>query len=106
MTEEENPRKARAGISLFLGKRKERAFHIPTAPAAATLSQPNYKERSFPPPLSRLPFRLILQLEKTQQAGQAVPLRLRYTLALAAEGSVCLDKKQPQGLEAQIQERM
>ncbi len=42
MTEEKNPQKPRAGIFLFLGKRKKqrRAFHIPTAPAAAaTLSQ-------------------------------------------------------------------
>jgi hypothetical protein len=39
MTEEENPQKARTGIFLFLGKRQnqERAFHIPTAPATATL---------------------------------------------------------------------
>jgi len=41
MTEKKSP-KPRAGIFLFLGKRKEqrRAFHIPTAPAtAAKLSQ-------------------------------------------------------------------
>jgi hypothetical protein len=42
MTEEKNPRTPRAGIFLFLGKRKKqrRASHIPTAPAtAAKLSQ-------------------------------------------------------------------
>ncbi len=37
MTEEKNPPTPRAGIFLFLGKRKtqRRAFHIPTAPATA-----------------------------------------------------------------------
>jgi hypothetical protein len=37
MTEEQNPQKPKAGIFLFLGKRKQqrRAFHIPTAPATA-----------------------------------------------------------------------
>ena len=37
MTEEKNPPTPRAGIFLFLGKRKQqrRASHIPTAPAAA-----------------------------------------------------------------------
>jgi hypothetical protein len=37
MTEEKNPPTPRAGIFLFLGKRKKtrRAFHIPTAPATA-----------------------------------------------------------------------
>jgi hypothetical protein len=37
MTEDKNPPTARAGIFLFLGKRKtqRRAFHIPTAPATA-----------------------------------------------------------------------
>jgi transposase len=42
MTEENTPRSAKAGIVLFLGKRlhQRRAFHIPTAPAAAaTLGQ-------------------------------------------------------------------
>ena len=35
MTEEKNPPTPRAGIFIFLGKRKQqrRAFHIPTAPA-------------------------------------------------------------------------
>jgi hypothetical protein len=35
MTEDKNPPTPRAGIFLFLGKRKKqnRAFHIPTAPA-------------------------------------------------------------------------
>jgi hypothetical protein len=37
MTEDKNPPTPRAGIFLFLGKRKtqRRAFHIPTAPATA-----------------------------------------------------------------------
>jgi len=37
MTEEQNPPTTKAGILLFLGKRKKqrRASHIPTAPATA-----------------------------------------------------------------------
>ena len=31
MTKEKNPQNQRTGISLFLGKRKPRASHIPTA---------------------------------------------------------------------------
>jgi hypothetical protein len=50
MTEEKNPQKPRAGIFLFLGKRKQqrRAFHIPTAPAAAArLSQNPIQKGAF-----------------------------------------------------------
>jgi hypothetical protein len=51
MTEEKNLPNPRAGIFLFLGKRKRRAFHIPTAPATAVrLIQKSKPERSFPPP--------------------------------------------------------
>jgi hypothetical protein len=55
MTEEQNPHTAKTGIFLFLGKRihQRRAFHIPTAPATATLSQnPNPKGAFLPHPLS------------------------------------------------------
>ncbi len=40
MTAEENPQRQKPGIFSALGKRKKttRAFHIPTAPAPATLS--------------------------------------------------------------------
>src|SRR5258707_2732433 len=54
MTDEENPRNPKPGISLVLGKRKRRASHIPTAPKAATLFPESNPERSFPPPLSYL----------------------------------------------------
>jgi hypothetical protein len=47
MPEEENPQKPRTGISLFLGKRKERVSHISTAATAAVYFHPKNKpERS------------------------------------------------------------
>jgi len=68
MTEEKNPPKPRAGIFLFLGKRKtqRRASHIPTAPATAVrlVQNLNLKGASSTTPSRLLP-RLILRLEKT-----------------------------------------
>jgi hypothetical protein len=65
MTEEENPRNPKPGIFLLLGKRKRRASHIPTAPAAATLFQNLIPKGAFLRHSPNLSFRLILRLEKT-----------------------------------------
>jgi len=69
MTEEENPRNPKAGILLLLGKRKKRASHISTAPAAAIFFQNLIPERSFLRHFHTLLFRLILRLEKTLWVG-------------------------------------
>jgi hypothetical protein len=68
MTEEKNPRKTKTGIFLFLGKRihQRRAFHIPTAPAAAaTLGQNPTPKGAFLRHRPDPSLRLILRLEKT-----------------------------------------
>src|SRR6516162_9189797 len=60
MTEEgKSPKTNHGGFSFFLGKRKQRVSHIPTAPAAAILyskATPKTKaERSLPRPSLRSP---------------------------------------------------
>jgi hypothetical protein len=72
MTEEENPRNPKPGIFLLLGKRKRRASHIPTAPAAATLFQNLIPKGAFLRHSPNLSFRLILRLEKTERGTQLV----------------------------------
>jgi hypothetical protein len=68
MTEPENPQKQNRGFSVSLesAKKPRRAFHIPTAPAAAArlVQNPNLKGASST--TVQTLSRLILRLEKTQ----------------------------------------
>src|ERR1039457_6465527 len=83
MTEEKNPRKTKTGIFLFLGKRihQRRAFHIPTAPAAAaTLGQNPTPKGAFLRHRPDPSLRLILRLEKTDITSFLSDLRTSLSL--------------------------